>query len=57
VTFLNLVRALDDSAQQTIDDLDVEIREAVDALYVLYAKRAALQALRDIRAPFNGDIA
>lgn len=56
MTFLNLVRALDDSAQQTIDDLDVEIETAVAALYTLYVKRAALQALRDIRAPFNGDI-
>lgn len=57
MTYLNLVRALDDNAQKTIEDLDTEIREAVEALYVLYVKRAALQALRDIRAPFNGDIA
>jgi hypothetical protein len=54
---LNVVRALDDNVQPSIDTLDAEIQEMVAALQVKYVQRAALQALRDIRGLFNGGIA
>lgn len=54
---LNVVRALDDNVQPSIDALDREIEEMVADLQVKYLQRAALQALRDIRALFNGGIA
>lgn len=54
---LNVVRALDDNVQPSIDALDQEIEEMAEALQRLYLQRAALQALRDIRGLFNGGIA
>lgn len=51
---VNVVRALDDHADNALAELDAQIADMTQALHALYLKRAALQALRDMRQHFNG---
>lgn len=49
---VNVVRALDDHVQADIDSVNTEIMQQSLALAALYRRRAALEALRDIRQAF-----
>lgn len=50
---VNVVRALDDHVQSDIDATNDQIASGVRTIAALYQKRAALEALRDLRDAFQ----
>lgn len=51
---MSVVRALDDNVEASIEECTDQIKGMTSRLAKLYAKRAELQALRDMREQFIG---